>query len=156
MNICSLPDQSKIESFSGVFHFLSNFHAAPMMYHGVAYPTSEHAYQAAKSLNDNTRMNISILGTPAEAKKYGKSVQLRPYWDEMKISEMKEIVQAKFTQNPSLQEKLLATDDLLLEEGNNWGDTYWGVCNGNGENHLGIILMELRDCLNTNIKETTE
>lgn len=127
-----------------------------MMYHGIAYPTSEHAYQASKTLNENSRMNISILGTPAEAKKYGKSVQLRPYWDEMKISEMKEIVRAKFMQNPSLQEKLLATSDLLLEEGNTWGDTYWGICKGEGENHLGIILMELRKSLNTNTEETTE
>lgn len=148
--------QDKIESFSGVFHFLSNFHTAPIMYRGIAYPTSEHAYQAAKSLNDNTRENISILNTPAEAKKYGRSVQLRPYWDEMKISVMEEIVRIKFTQNPSLQEKLLATGDLLLEEGNNWGDTYWGVCNSKGSNHLGIILMELRDCLNTITEETTQ
>ena len=153
MSTCSQPDQSKVESFSGIFRFLSNFYGAPMMYRGIAYPTSEHAYQAAKSLNDNTRMNISILGTPSEAKKYGKTVQLRADWDDVKLELMEEIVRAKFMQNPSLKEKLLATDDLYLQEGNTWGDTYWGVCNGKGENHLGNILMELRKSLNTITEE---
>jgi ribA/ribD-fused uncharacterized protein len=124
------------------------------MYRGIAYPTSEHAYQAAKTINEIQRMNISILNTPAEAKRYGKTVKLRPYWDEMKADVMTEIVRAKFIQNPSLIEKLLATDDAILEEGNTWGDTYWGICKGKGENHLGKILMELRDCLNTNTEDT--
>jgi len=153
MNICSQHDQNKIESFSGVFHFLSNFHRAPMMYKGIAYPTSEHAYQAAKSLNDNTRMNVSILGTPSEAKKYGKTVQLRADWDDVKLDVMAEIVRAKFMQNPSLKEKLLATEDIILEEGNAWGDTYWGMCKGKGENHLGKTLMNLRESLNTITEE---
>lgn len=28
-----------------------------------------------------------------------------------------------------------------------WIDTYWGICNGRGENKLGKILMEIRDVL---------
>ncbi len=153
MNTCSQLDQCKVESFDKEFRFLSNFYRAPLMYRGIAYPTSEHAYQAAKTLNENSRMNISILNTPADAKRYGKTVQLRPYWDEMKVKVMEEIVRAKFIQNPSLREKLLATDDIILEEGNTWGDTYWGICKGEGENHLGKILMDLRESLNTNIEE---
>ena len=156
MNTCSQQDQCKVESFSGIFRFLSNFYPAPIMYRGIAYPTSEHAYQAAKTLNENSRMNISILGSPYEAKKYGRTVALRVDWDEIKLEVMAEIVRAKFIQNPSLKEKLLATDDATLEEGNTWGDTYWGICKGEGENHLGKTLMELRDCLNTNTTERTE
>ena len=57
---------------------------------------------------------------------------------------MYEIVLAKFTQNPDLKEKLLATGDEHLEEGNTWGDTTWGTVNGIGENRLGIILMKVR------------
>lgn len=155
MNTCSQQDQCKVESFSGIFRFLSNFYSAPLMYRGIAYPTSEHAYQAAKTLNENSQMNISILGTPGEAKRYGKTVKLRPDWDEVKLRIMTEIVCAKFMQNPSLKEKLLATDDIILEEGNSWGDTYWGTCKGKGENHLGQVLMDLRDSLNTNTKEIT-
>jgi predicted NAD-dependent protein-ADP-ribosyltransferase YbiA (DUF1768 family) len=58
---------------------------------------------------------------------------------------MTEIVGEKFNQNPELKEKLLATKDIELVEGNHWHDTYWGVCNGVGENHLGKILMAYRD-----------
>lgn len=140
---------NKIETFSEVFHFLSNFHPAPMIFDSIAYPTSEHAYQAMKTKNDNQRLNISILKTPGEAKKYGRSVKLRSDWDEIKLKVMEEIVFAKFTQNPLLQEKLLATDDIKLEEGNTWGDTYWGICDGKGKNYLGKILMDLRESLNT-------
>ena len=154
MNTYSQQDQCKVESFDKEFRFLSNFYRAPLMYRGIAYPTSEHAYQASKTLNENSRMNISILNTPAQAKNYGKTVQLRPDWDEVKLRIMTEIVRAKFMQNPSLQEKLLATDDIILEEGNKWGDTYWGICRGEGENHLGKVLMNLRESLNTNTEET--
>lgn len=154
MNTCSQPEQNKIETFSGEFHFLSNFHPARLMFGGVAYWTAEHAYQAHKSVNDNTRMNISILQTPGEAKQYGKSVILRPDWDEIKLEIMEAVVRAKFIQNPLLKEKLLATEDMKLEEGNTWGDTYWGVCNGEGKNHLGKILMDLRKDLNTTTEES--
>ena len=145
--------QNKIETFSEEFHFLSNFHPSPIMYKGIAYPTSEHAYQAAKTLNENSRTNIALLETPSEAKKYGRSVRLRLDWNEIKLDVMKEIVRAKFTQNPLLQEKLLATNDIELEEGNTWGDKYWGIYNEEGENHLGKILMNLRKRLNTTTEE---
>jgi len=156
MNICSLPAQNKVESFGGEFHFLSNFHPAPIMYRGISYPTSEHAFQAAKAANENTKMNISILSTPSEAKKYGKTVIRRTDWDDVKVEIMGEIVRAKFIQNPRLREKLFATDDILLEEGNTWGDTFWGICNGVGQNNLGIILMQVREDLNTVYNKETE
>ena len=38
----------------------------------------------------------------------------------------------------------MATGDAELVEGNTWNDTYWGVCNGVGHNHLGKILMQVR------------
>lgn len=38
----------------------------------------------------------------------------------------------------------MSTTDPIIEV-NNWGDTYWGVCNGIGDNHLGKILMKIRD-----------
>ena len=150
MNICSQPEQNKeaIDSFDGIFHFLSNFHPAPLQYEGLDYPTSEHAYQAAKTLDINQRMNIAMLETPGETKRYGKAVKMRGNWDEIKVEIMLNIVMAKFTQNPHLLEKLLATGDIELIEGNTWGDTFWGVCKGKGENFLGIILMEVRKRLN--------
>lgn len=73
---------------------------------------------------------------------------MRSDWEEVKDKVMYEIVLAKFTQNPDLKEKLLATGDEYLEEGNTWGDTIWGTVDGVGENRLGKILMRVRDELN--------
>lgn len=79
---------------------------------------------------------------------------LRPDWEEVKIGIMEEIVRAKFTQNPHLAEKLLATGGQQIAEGNTWGDTCWGVDSrtGEGENHLGQILMQVRSELNLSNK----
>ena len=41
--------------------------------------------------------------------------------------------------------RLINTGDAILIEGNTWGDTYWGVCDGVGENRLGKLLMEVRE-----------
>lgn len=43
-----------------------------------------------------------------------------------------------------LRDKLLATHPELLIEGNFWGGTFWGVCAGEGSNHLGRLLMKIR------------
>ena len=72
MNICSQQKADKIESFSGVFRFLSNFYPAPVHYEGIDYPTSEHAFQAAKTVDKNQRLNIAMLETPGEAKRVKK------------------------------------------------------------------------------------
>ena len=62
---------------------------------------------------------------------------------------MEEALRAKFN-IPEFKEKLLATGEMHLEEGNNWNDTFWGVDlkTGKGENHLGKLLMKIRKELN--------
>ena len=57
---------------------------------------------------------------------------------------MLSLIRGKF-QWPDLQVKLLATGDAYLEEGNTWGDRIWGTVDGQGENRLGKILMQVRD-----------
>ena len=52
---------------------------------------------------------------------------------------------SKFKLDKVLRFKLLDTYPAELIEGNTWGDTYWGVCNGAGKNMLGKLLMKLRD-----------
>ena len=81
-----------------------------------------------------------------EAKRYGRKVEMREDWNEVKVEYMTKIVEAKFTQHPELALRLLETGDKLLKEGNYWGDVFWGIDHqtGEGENHLGQILMNLR------------
>ena len=54
---------------------------------------------------------------------------------------------SRFSLNSELREKLIATGDKELIEGNHWNDRFWGVCRGKGQNHLGKLLMELREIL---------
>jgi len=70
-------------------------------------------------------------------------------WDEKQLGVMGAVCEQKFRQNADLADKLLATGDAELIEGNPWGDTYWGVSfqTGEGENWLGRILMRTRDKL---------
>lgn len=80
-----------------------------------------------------------------EAKRLGRTVGLRKDWELLKEEFMYAVCFAKFTQNKNLGRRLLATGDRMLIEGNTWGDTEWGVCNGVGKNLLGKILMKVRE-----------
>lgn len=42
------------------------------------------------------------------------------------------------------RDQLLATGGVELIEGNDWGDAFWGVCGGYGQNWLGVLLMLVR------------
>lgn len=133
-----------IDLFTGEYFFLSNFYQSPVEFDGIVYQNSEAAFQAHKCINRADREQFAYL-TPSQAKLLGRSVQLRGDWEQVKFDIMKEIVRAKFEQCPEIAEKLLATGDARLEEGNTWGDRTWGTVRGVGSNHLGRILMEVRE-----------
>ena len=127
--------------------FLSNFYPCDIWMDGVKYPSVEHAFQAAKTLDPDERRNVASQPTPGKAKAAGRKVSLRPDWDGIKISVMRDLVSQKFLGliGPSqLLYRLQETGESVLIEGNNWGDTFWGV-DGHGFNHLGEILMDIRD-----------
>lgn len=136
----------KIGSFKEEYYFLSNFYDAPVTYNRITYKNNEAAFQAQKVLTDEERMAFSSLNA-TEAKKLGRKVSLRYDWEAVKVQVMKDIVYAKFSQNEELCDKLIATGDAYLEEGNDWGDRIWGTVDGKGANILGKILMEVREKL---------
>ena len=134
-----------IDRFSGPYSFLSNFFRAPIVFEGEQYPTLEHAYQAAKTEIEIDRVEIALAPTPGAAKRMGRELLLRPNWDRYwKARIMRELVRQKFSEY-FLARKLEETFPAKLIEGNYWGDTYWGVCNGVGKNKLGKILMQVRE-----------
>lgn len=135
-----------INKFEGEYRFLSNFWPAEVEFDGVTYPTVEHAYQAAKTTKISERKNIKGALTPEMAKKMGKAITLRADWETIKIGVMRDLINKKFD-IPELKKLLLKTEDQDLIEGNWWNDTFWGVCKGKGENHLGKLLMEKREML---------
>jgi hypothetical protein len=144
---------AKIAEFQGEYRFLSNFYPATVVYEGITYPSVEHAYQSAKTLNMNERLRIAAIAEPADAKRAGRALKpQRADWEQVKFIVMEQCVRYKFTHDLKLRAKLLATGSAILEEGNNWDDRIWGICppnSDNGENRLGKILMKVRAELRT-------
>jgi len=133
----------KIEPYT----FLSNMYPCIVTYNNNKYPSVEHAYQAAKSLDTKEQYKVWCAGTPYEAKKIGKTLTLRSDWEDVKLSIMEDLIHQKFSL-PDLEQRLIATGEAELVEGNNWGDYYWGKVDGQGLNWLGKILMNERNFLN--------
>lgn len=149
-----VKDPQKIESFSGENRFLSNFWPVQVELEGETYPSTEQAYKAAKTLDKEVRNKIrEFIPNKRELEEQIKEVLddaiIRPDWtDDMRLQVMESLLNQKFDgRDLDLQKRLLDTGDVELIEGNTWGDTFFGVCNGVGENHLGKILMKVRDSL---------
>lgn len=139
-----------ITTFRGEHAFLSNFTYCTVEFDGLTYPSTEHAFQAAKTLDTEERKKIRDLKTPAETKAAGKKLKLRPDWETIKLDIMEDLLRKKFNQ-PKFADKLLATLDEELVEGNWWNDRFFGQCPvGVGENHLGRLLMKIRKELQDN------
>ena len=138
--------ETGITSFRGDYHFLSNFYESPLEYEGLRYQNAETAFQAHKCTDDGEKAEFSSLAAN-KAKRLGRQVKLREDWEEVKTGLMLQIVRAKFAQNPELADELLRTGDRKLIEGNTWHDVFWGMDlnTGQGENHLGRILMQVRE-----------
>lgn len=135
-----------IAGFQGEWRWLSNMWLAPITdANGLVWPTSEHAYQAMKFTDKARQEEIRRAPTPYAAKRLGKSPGVRPDWNAIRIGVMHRILRRKFGQHPKLAAKLLATGDAELVEANTWGDRFWGRVDGVGENHLGRLLMDVRD-----------
>ncbi len=140
-----------IKVFDGEYEFLSNFYDSPFSWRGNQYPTVEHAFQAAKTLNPKERLAIASAPTPGKAKRMGRKVSLRPDWEMVKEQVMYECVNAKFRSSTGLALALLATGEQELVEGTTgWCDNEWGNCECpkcvdiEGKNKLGKILMRVR------------
>ena len=141
-----------IREFRDEYAFLSNFYPAEMRYKDIIFPTAEHAFQFQKINPDSSvapywMEAILEARTPSEAKAMGRQVPLVKKWDDNKVEIMHDVVKAKFDQHKDLKKKLLATGTQKLIEGNYWGDEFWGVSlhSGKGHNHLGYILMGIRE-----------
>jgi ribA/ribD-fused uncharacterized protein len=151
-----------IKSFSGHKAFLSNFYPAKVRIQGVEYPTLEHAFVSMKcglqgrfsqkNVEDKEALAKFVSLTPGQVKRLGREIEIIPTWNNIRLSVMEVLLRLKFSSdNPELIKKLLDTRDENLVEGNSWGDMFWGVYNGVGSNHLGLLLMKVRDSLNNQL-----
>src|SRR3954454_2152936 len=86
---------AKIAQFQGEFRYLSNFWPATVEFEGITYPTVEHAYQSAKTLDVNERKRIAAMKTPEEAKRAGRALKQREDWEKVKFDVMETCVRYK-------------------------------------------------------------
>jgi len=141
------------------YGYLSTFGSYPFEFDGLRYHSAEAAYQAQKTLDPELRKQFAdkrdnrgkyIGVTPEEAKRLGAALDLRPDWENVKLSVMFDIQKAKFEQNPYLRNDLVKTEHRDLLHLNKHNDRFWGVVEEGvrgeytGENYLGQILMQLR------------
>lgn len=140
----------RIAIFKGPFRWLSNYHLCDIEFEGLIYPSTEHAYQAAKFSSLEDREKVRKAEKPVIAKKMGTKAVVPLNWHESRKQEvMYEICKYKFTKHEELKQKLLNTKNIEIVEGNSWHDNEWGSCfcqdcGNNGKNMLGKILMQIR------------
>jgi ribA/ribD-fused uncharacterized protein len=149
-----MSEKETVYGFVGNYAFCTNFYKADVVYEGILYPSTEHAYQAAKSLDPQFRLYVAnVVILPGQAKHAGNNklenqavpCVLRKDWDDIKIQVMEDVCRDKFTRHPKLMDMLLATGDIELVEYNTWRDHFWGKSfQGVGRNELGKVLMKLR------------
>jgi hypothetical protein len=152
-----------IGTFDGQYRFLSNFYPASVILDGKEYPSTEHAFQAAKfSRTAPIRERIRKTRSARTAKRLGHTPGMfmtqRAWRDYRSLTIMRDVVWQKFTRHEELKRLLLATGEKRLEEGNTWHDNTWGICHckgckalrergypySMGRNQLGKILMQVR------------
>lgn len=149
MDTNNLSAEEPIRRFRGAYRFLSNFYPCTLIVvHACGewyqVPTLEHAYQALKAQTFTGFTRVCQAPTAAAAKALGRQVAIRPNWDDVKRETMLALLREKFGVDVELGNRLKATGDRLLVEGNTWGDRYWGQVHGEGENWLGRLLMQVR------------
>ena len=135
-----------IEHFKEEYRWLSNFYPCDLRFRGKLYPSVEYAYMSAKSEDKEwKKMCAEAKEKQSTIKKKSQHLELVPDWAFIKIEVMLECLKLKFSQEP-FRTWLIETGDIHLQEGNTWGDKFWGVDleTGEGENVLGKLIMSIR------------
>lgn len=136
----------EISNFTGINNWLDNNYGEPFIFKCITYMNAEAAFQAQKTADKEIQEVFSYL--PGKlAKKVGRKLTLPSDWDDKKVDIMYDVLYAKFSQNQYLKERLIETEDVTIKYINNEGDVFWGICNGEGQNMLGNILMSVRKVL---------
>lgn len=142
----------KILEFQNEYRWLSNFAPCSIMFLEHEYPSVEHAYQAVKNKSTEWREFCRTEKKAGVVKKESRKIQLREDWEDKKVVFMANFLAQKYQQEP-YKRLLLGTGMDYIQEGNRWGDKFWGVClkTGEGKNTLGVLIMGIRESLMRNL-----
>lgn len=102
----------KINSFQGGHRWLSNFWIVPVMFEGHQYRSVEHAYVASKTTDPAIREQVRLIETPGAVKRFGRKIELRPDWEDVKLGFMEIMLRSKFRQE-RLRMLLISTGDAV-------------------------------------------
>ena len=135
-----------IKEFQKENRWLSNFWLVDVEFDGHIFMSVENAYQFAKAESDKDKQTMLSAYNPVDARRLGRRIKVREDWEDVKLIIMKSLVRQKFILNTDLRNKLISTGIEEIQEGNTWGDKFWGVDlhSGVGENRLGKIIMDIR------------
>lgn len=142
---------------------LSNFYPAPFTNKGISYNCAEQFYQEMKAEvnhDDKAADDIRLMSDPVAMYRRGREVKADPnIWTTGKRLEvMEKALLLKFSQNSHLSKVLLSTCDKTIWEARSQ-DTFFGagiglqdikhsnLSDAPGLNHLGQLLMKVRDIL---------
>lgn len=147
----SYEDKESVYFFSHGLDPLNNWSAHAVRIWDKIFPSVEHGFHYRKFSETAPEIAVAILAAPSpwaamqiERKNQDKR---RKDWQAVKLGIMTELVQAKVAQNEDVKACLLKTDTKKIVENSPW-DTFWGIGeDGLGQNHMGKILMEIRDTL---------
>lgn len=124
----------------------SNFSPHGFESDGSYFATAEHYYQSEKFEDDTYKQRVMRVATAKDAADLGKTknIGIRQDWEQVKIAVMRKALNLKFSTHEDIRNLLLSTGDLLLIENSPY-DNYWGIGRtGTGQNHLGTLLMQIR------------
>jgi ribA/ribD-fused uncharacterized protein len=136
-----------IKFYTPRFYVFNNFSAHAIEFRGELYPTSEHAYQAAKCTDPRGREEIRNARSPSQAKTLANEIfrdAKDPDWECRKVAVLEEILRAKLAQHPEAQEALRESgqEDIVEDSPT---DYFWGEgADGSGQNMLGKLWMKIR------------
>jgi hypothetical protein len=135
-----------IKEFQDEYRWLSNFHPVEITVFGVVYPSVEHAYMSLKSDDPEWKEFCRTEPKAGKVKRASRDIKLIDGWHDKKVVYMQKLIMKKF-EHQDLRDKLMATGDCEIEEGNNHGDEFWGINlkTGKGQNWLGRLIMQERE-----------
>mmetsp|Transcript_24579 Transcript_24579/g.47858 ORF Transcript_24579/g.47858 Transcript_24579/m.47858 type:complete len:581 (-) Transcript_24579:15-1757(-) len=138
---------TRIDAFEGIFEFLSLEHPSQVAVDGRVFPTAAHAILAAQFPMDT--IEIAASATLEEARQVAKaSTDEAKSWKELstRLRAMERVQRDKFRRHEDLRTKLKETGDRDLVW-TNPDDNFWGVVKGQGQNHLGHLLQQVRESI---------
>jgi ribA/ribD-fused uncharacterized protein len=137
----------QFHSVGADYGWLSNSAPYPISLESKMWYTAEHYFQTQKFYSEGVKKQILKTRSAAEVIRISNNpkLRIRKDWIYVRVDAMRTAVRAKFTQIPELRKLLVNTGDAVLIDHSD-DDSYWSDGgDGNGQNMLGVVLMEVRD-----------